>query len=235
MASDPALTRITMPSTGQTTGGALRARLRAAFDALVDIAPPERAAWLEANIADPDERAALLRLLAADSGDGFLDTSVVEHSARLHSQDLKTDGLIGRQIGAFRVIRALGQGGMAAVFLAERTGADFTQKVAIKLLRRGLYSELEQRLFLRERQVLAALSHPHIARLIDGGVTDAGVPYLVMEYVDGTPITRYVAEQRLGLRQIVELFLTACRAVEAAHRAGVRAGAPRVRRRRWPW
>jgi len=218
MASDPALTRITMPSTGQTTGGATRARLRAAFDALVDIAPPERAAWLEANIADPDERAALLRLLAADSGDGFLDTSVVEHSTRLHSQDLKTEGLIGKQIGAFRVIRALGQGGMAAVFLAERTGADFTQKVAIKLLRRGLYSELEQRLFLRERQVLAALSHPHIARLIDGGVTDAGVPYLVMEYVDGTPITRYVAEQRLGLRQIVELFLTACRAVEAAHR-----------------
>ena len=85
---------------------------------------------------------------------------------------------------------------MAAVFLGERVGADFEQQVAIKLLRRGLYSELEQRLFQRERQVLATLDHPNIARLIDGGVTDAGIPYLVMEHVDGVPITTYAHDAR---------------------------------------
>ena len=82
-------------------------------------------------------------------------------------------------------MRLLGQGGMAAVFLGEREGGDFRQLAAVKLLRRGLYSELEQRLFRRERQVLATLAHPNIAHLIDGGLTDAGIPYLIMEFVDG--------------------------------------------------
>ena len=116
-------------------------------------------------------------------------------------------------------MRLLGKGGMAAVFLGEREGGDFRQHVAMKLLRRGLYSEIEQRLFQRERQVLASLNHPNIARLIDGGVTDAGVPYLVMEYVDGVPITRYASAHALDARARLALFLTVCRAVEAAHRA----------------
>ena len=107
---------------------------------------------------------------------------------------------------------------MAAVFLGEREGGDFRQRVAVKLLRRGLYSEVEQRLFRRERQLLAALDHPHIAHLIDGGVTAGGIPYLVLEYVDGVPITQYAADRRLGVRVRVELFLIVCRAVEAAHR-----------------
>jgi serine/threonine protein kinase len=194
-------------------------RLRAAFDALIELPAAQRQAWLDANMSDPGEQAAVLRLVAADDRGGFLDTPAIQHAARLAAQEIRSDGLIGQQIGSFRVLRALGQGGMAAVFLGERVGADFHQQVAIKLLRRGLYSELEQRLFLRERQVLAGLNHPNIARLIDGGVTDAGIPYLVLEFVDGAPITHYVQAHALDLRGRLEIFLTVCRAVSAAHRS----------------
>jgi len=194
------------------------ARLRAAFDTLAELPPPERGAWLDRHVPDAAERALLLRLLAADDEAGFLDTPATEHAARLAAEEIAPGGLIGRRIGAFQVLGELGQGGMSAVFLGARVGADFEQRVAIKLLRRGLYSELEQRLFLRERRVLAALNHANIARLIDGGVTEAGIPYLVMEFVDGVAITRYVQMHALGIQQRLELFLTVCRAVAAAHR-----------------
>ena len=194
------------------------ARLREAFDTLAELPPTQRDAWLEAHVDNPDERAVLLRLLAADDSGGYLDTPAAEHAARLAAEEITPGGLIGRQVGAFRVIGELGQGGMSAVFLGARVGADFEQRVAIKLLRRGLYSELEQRLFLRERRVLAALEHANIARLIDGGVTEAGIPYLVMEYVDGVAITRYVRMHGLDVQARLQLFLTVCRAVAAAHR-----------------
>lgn len=194
-------------------------RLREQFDALAELPAAERSTWLDAHVPDSGERAALLRLLAADTASGFLDTPASEHAARLAPEDIaQPEGLIGQQIGEFRILRALGQGGMAAVFLGERSGKDFRQQAAVKLLRRGLYSELEQRLFLRERRVLAALDHANIARLIDGGVTQAGIPYLVMEYVDGVPITRYAQTHAVDMRARLELFLTVCRAVAAAHR-----------------
>ena len=112
----------------------------------------------------------------------------------------------------------LGQGGMATVFLAEREDVDFQQRVAVKLLRRGPYSELQQQLFRRERQTLAALTHPAIARLIDGGVTDEGVPYLVMDHVDGLPITRHAELRNLDQTARLQLLCDVCRAVDAAHR-----------------
>ena len=194
------------------------ARLRAAFDALLDVPENERAAWIEAHVADAGERTLLRRLLAADASDGFLDTPATAQAARLAAEELDRPGLIGKKIGAFRIVAELGQGGMSAVFLAARSGADFEQRVAIKLLRRGLYSELEQRLFQRERRVLATLDHANIARLIDGGVTDAGIPFLVMEYVDGVTITRYAQLHALDVQQRLRLFLTTCHAVAAAHR-----------------
>ena len=194
------------------------ARLREAFDVLIELAPPERRAWLDSNVSDARERNMLQRLLDADDSGGYLDTPAAEHAARLAAEEITPGGLIGRQIGTFKVLAELGQGGMSAVFLGARVGADFEQRVAIKLLRRGLYSELEQRLFLRERRVLAALDHANIARLIDGGVTEAGVPYLVMEFVDGVAITRYVQLHGLDVQARLRLFLTVCRAVAAAHR-----------------
>jgi serine/threonine-protein kinase len=168
------------PSADSTTQNALRD----AFDALLEQPPEARADWLETHIADANLRERLRHLLTAHDSRGFLDTTASEHVARLAARDLAPEGLIGSRIGAFRLVRALGQGGMSAVFLGEREDADFRQQAAIKLLRRGLYSELEQRLFQRERRVLAALQHPNIARLIDGGVTVAGIPYLIMEFVD---------------------------------------------------
>jgi serine/threonine-protein kinase len=202
------------PSADSTTQNAVRE----AFDALLDLPPEARAGWLEAHVADADLRERLRQLLVAHDNRGFLDTAASEHAARLAARDLAPEGLIGTRIGAFRVVRALGQGGMSAVFLGEREGADFQQQAAIKLLRRGLYSELEQRLFQRERRVLAALAHPHIARLIDGGVTAAGIPYLVMEFVDGVPITQYTTARNLDVRARVRLFGSVCRAVAEAHR-----------------
>jgi serine/threonine protein kinase len=92
----------------------------------------------------------------------------------VRADSVLAESLVGQRIGVFRLVRLLGKGGMAAVFLGSRESGDFRQDVAIKLLRRGLYSEIEQRLFQRERRVLASLNHPNIARLIDGGLTDAG-------------------------------------------------------------
>jgi len=179
----------------------------------------DRDAWIDAHATGADEIGALRRLLAADGGSGFLDTPATEHAARMAADEVAAEGLIGQRIGAFRLLRTLGRGGMAAVFLGERVGVDFEQQVAIKLLRRGLYSELEQRLFQRERQVLATLDHPNIAHLIDGGVTDAGIPYLVMEHVDGVPITQYADDRAVDVRARLGLFLAVCRTVEAAHRS----------------
>ncbi len=207
-----------MPPDYESPSGA-GSPLRESFDVLSEMNTLDREAWLAANISDPAQRNELLRLLAEDDARGFLDESIVEHAKRLDSEEIKPEGMIGRQIGMFRIVRLLGQGGMASVFLGERAGRDFQQMVAVKVLRRGLFSELEQRLFLRERRVLATLDHPNIARLIDGGVTDAGIPYLVMDYVDGEPITRYAELCELDVRRRAELFLTVCRAVEAAHRS----------------
>jgi serine/threonine-protein kinase len=197
------------------------ARLRDLFTAAAELAEGDRPAWLIAHVPDRAQRVALEQFLAADRSEGgYLDIPADEHAARMAAEEpLRPDGLIGQSIGAFRLTRLLGQGGMAAVFLGEREGGDFRQRVAVKLLQRGLYSEIEQRLFRRERQLLAVLEHPNIARLIDGGVTAAGIPYLVIEYVDGQPITLHAADRRLEVRQRLELFLIVCRAVEAAHRS----------------
>ena len=203
----------------QDRSGASLARLADLFKTAIDLAPEDRDAWIAANVAGRGEHAALMRLLVADQDPGFLDTPVSEHATRITEDGRMAERLVGQRIGAFRLMRLLGKGGMAAVFLGSREGGDFRQDVAIKLLRRGLYSEVEQRLFLRERQVLASLSHPNIARLFDGGVTDAGIPYLVMEYVDGRTITQHSDERKLDVAARLELFQTVCHAVDAAHRA----------------
>jgi len=193
--------------------------LRELFDEIVELAPDARARWLAENVDDAGLREALAELLAADARESVLDISADELGARIGPADAVGDALSGQEIGGFRLVRMLGQGGMATVFLGERLDRDFTQRAAIKLLRRGLYSALEERLFQRERRVLASLDHPHVARLIDGGVTAAGIPYLVLEYVDGVPITAYARAQGLDLRARLALFLDVCSAVEAAHRA----------------
>ena len=197
--------------------------LRHWFEAALEQHAETRDAWLLEHCGEAALRSRVIALLRAhlQTENVLLDVPVAAAIEALREDPDDAPGpeiLVGTRIGAFRLLRRLGQGGMATVFLAEREGADFEQRVAVKLLRRGLQSPFQQRLFLRERRTLATLSHPDIARLIDGGVTETGIAYLVMDYIEGSPITHYARTQRLDLRARLELFSRVCRAVDAAHR-----------------
>ncbi len=120
-------------------------------------------------------------------------------------------------IGPYRIIRQIGQGGMGAVYLAERDDQQFKKQVAIKLVKRGMDTEFVLRRFLSERQILAALDHPNIARLLDGGTTADGRPYFVMEYIEGKPIAQYADEKKLTTVERLNLFRKVCSAVHYAH------------------
>jgi len=133
--------------------------------------------------------------------------SAEEQQELLHDQD----------IGPYRLIRQLGQGGMGAVYLAERVDAEYQKQVAIKLIKRGMDSQFILRRFRNERQILASLDHPNIARLLDGGTTRDGRPFFVMEYIDGKPIGQYCDDRILSTAQRIQLFRTVCSAVHYAH------------------
>jgi eukaryotic-like serine/threonine-protein kinase len=124
----------------------------------------------------------------------------------------------GERVGAYVIVRELGRGGMGTVFLAERADGQFEKQVAIKILSRGADTAEILRRFRAERQILAKLDHPNIARLLDAGTTDDGLPYFIMDYIVGAPVTRFAVAQRLSTRQRLELFLKICAAVEVAHR-----------------
>src|SRR5690242_12633773 len=121
---------------------------------------------------------------------------------------------IGQHVGRYIITALIGKGGMGAVYRAVR-GDDFYMQVAIKLLKRGTDTETALSRFRGERQILAELQHPNIARLLDGGATDTGLPYFVMEYVDGTPLLEYAAP--LSVRKRLEVFRSVCQAVQYAH------------------
>ena len=124
----------------------------------------------------------------------------------------------GQRVGAYVIVRELGHGGMGTVFLAERADGQFEKQVAIKILNRGADTAEILRRFRAERQILAKLDHPNIARLLDAGTTDDGLPYFIMDYIVGAPVTRFAVAQELSTHQRLELFLRICAAVEFAHR-----------------
>jgi eukaryotic-like serine/threonine-protein kinase len=124
----------------------------------------------------------------------------------------------GQRVGAYVIVRELGHGGMGTVYLAERADGQFEKQVAIKILNRGADTAEILRRFREERQILARLDHPNIARLLDAGTTDDGLPYFIMDYIVGAPVTRFAIAQRLSTRHRLELFLKICAAVEFAHR-----------------
>jgi eukaryotic-like serine/threonine-protein kinase len=128
-------------------------------------------------------------------------------------RDLRDD----TRVGAYRLVREIGQGGMGAVFLAVRDDDAFHKRVALKVLKRGMDTEAIVRRFRTERQILAGLDHPSIARLLDGGTTSDGLPYLVMEYVEGVPLADFADQQQLGTTRRLWLFLRLCTAVQYAH------------------
>ncbi len=146
--------------------------------------------------------------------EGFIEDPVFSVSSAIGG----TSALIGKAFGHYRVLSELGHGGMGAVFLAERSDGEFDQKVAIKIVRPGLDVEHIRARFVHERQILADLEHSYISHLIDGGTTEDGIPYLVMEYIEGTPINEYCSENRLSVKERLDLFLKVCEAVAFAHR-----------------
>ncbi|MFN7937788.1 MAG: serine/threonine-protein kinase [Bryobacteraceae bacterium] len=170
------------------------------FHEVVDLGPEERAAHFARKAVPQELREELEALLRHDAG---------------YDADFPVEPL-GEACGPYRLIRKLGAGGMATVYLAKRADGEIEQNVAIKLLHRGADAPWLVGRFLRERQILASLEHPGIARLLDAGRTASGQPYLVMEYVDGTPIDLYC--ERLPLRKKIDVVLQVCDAVAYAHR-----------------
>jgi serine/threonine protein kinase/Tfp pilus assembly protein PilF len=131
------------------------------------------------------------------------------------------DPMLGRRVGVYELKREIGRGGMGAVYLAERVDGEFRQTVAIKLIKRGMDTDLILKRFRRERQIIAALDHPNIAYFLAGGSTEDGLPYFVMEYIDGRPLYRFCDENRLNITDRLKIFRQICGAVEAAHARGV--------------
>ena len=184
--------------------------------------PAERAAFFTAHCGDDAAlRAEVEALLAADTAsggraDGFI-TGIIDQAVL--DAPSPTDSRIGRQVGPYRLVAELGHGGMGTVYRAERADSAYRASVAIKFVRGSLASPDAERRFRSERQILADLAHPNIARLIDGGTADDGTPFLVMDVVEGEAIDRYCDHRGLVLRERLELFRTVCAAVQYAHQA----------------
>jgi non-specific serine/threonine protein kinase/serine/threonine-protein kinase len=194
------------------------ARVKQLFEAVADLAPNERASVLRDECdGDTALRREVESLLESDSqSDDFIEQPVLEIPRDLFPE-APDESLAGRQFGAYQIIREIGRGGLGAVYLAARADDEYRKEVAIKLVRRGLDTDDILRRFRNERQILAQLDHPNIARLIDGGTTDEGLPYFVMEYVNGEPIGAYCDAHSLGTTERLNLFRKVCAAVTYAH------------------
>jgi serine/threonine-protein kinase len=189
------------------TDTALRLEIESIFEDAIELAPAERGRWLADRCGtDHRLRSEVDALIAAhESAErvGLLEKSVAA-AATAALKDVHR----GRRIGAYRVLRELGRGGTGVVFLAERDDGQYQQRVAVKLLQAGPDNETLHRRFLAERQILASIKHRAIAQLLDGGVTDGHLPFLVMEYVDGEPITAYSDRHKLGSTRAFVSFAT---------------------------
>jgi serine/threonine-protein kinase len=200
-------------------------RISPILDAVLTLPLEERASHLDrACGGDGQLRRHVEELLAAEEANpSFLATVGGERGASLLADALAAPGrepapTSPHAFGAYRLLGELGEGGMGTVYLAERMDGHFEQQVAVKVLKQGVPSAEALRRFLQERQILARLQHPGIARLLDGGVTTEGTPYFVMERVQGRPLTEYCDQERLGIDERLRVFLSVCDAVLYAHR-----------------
>ena len=200
-------------------------RISELFDEIVELPEASRGEALDRACAtDPTLRDELTALLRRDA-EAERDASTLLHAPghvavawAEHGNPDSGDEIAGLKIGRWRVLRELGRGGMGVVYLAERADGQFEQRAALKLIRTGDDSAGLRRRFLRERQILADLEHPNIARVLDGGIAEDGRPYFAMEYVDGEPLLQYVSARNCDARTRLKLFLEICEAVQFAHR-----------------
>lgn len=187
------------------------------LDAALELPPEERHKFLDERAASaPELRREVESLLTCEEQTGgFLGAPAMAFSADFFDD---REERAGQTISHYRIIREIGRGGMGAVFLAARADGAFRQQVALKIIRQSFAdSELERR-FQRERQILASLNHPNIARLLDGGVSASGEPFLVMEYIEGEPLPDFAERRNLSIKERLRLFLKVCAAVQYAHR-----------------
>ena len=189
-------------------------QVKAVLENVLERQEAERTAFLDTACQGDDElRREVESLLASEPEIGdFIETPIF----RIHRDDSEPLA-VGQRIGSYRILREIGRGGMGSVYLAERADEEFDQRVALKLVRRGMDTDEIVRRFRSERQILAHLDHPNIAKLFDGGTAEDGRPYFVMEYVEGRPIDEYCDERKLPTRERLELFRAVCSAVHFAH------------------
>jgi tetratricopeptide (TPR) repeat protein len=190
-------------------------KVKALFNAALDQPASERGAFVaHAAAGDASLREAVESLLAShDDDDDFLETP----AAALRLSEFSESLPAGSRVGAYRLLREIGRGGMGTVHLAARDDGEFRHQVAVKLVSRGMDTDLILRRFRHERQILAGLDQPNIARLLDGGTTDDGRPFFVMEYIEGEPIDEYCKKRDLPLAERLKLFQLVCGAVQHAH------------------
>src|SRR6266480_763216 len=194
-------------------------RVEAVFEQALELPQDQRPAFLQENCnSDAEVRREVESLLNSHERAGnfidqpslfFADDTLRDNGSTLQAAKL---------IGSYRIVRELGRGGMGAVYLAERADEQYKKRVAIKLIKRGMDTDAVLRHFRNERQILAGFDHPNIARLFDGGTTADGLPYFVMEYVEGLRIAQYCDRHHLSINERLQLFRQVCAAVSYAHR-----------------
>ena len=194
-------------------------RIEDIFNAAVDLPPAERSALLDRECAgDVILREEVESLLASDEqAESFIEDPGSAIPRDIVDATAEDEDFAGRRFGAYRVLREIGRGGLGAVYLAVRADEQFEKQVAIKVVKRGLDTDDILRRFRAERQILAQLDHPNIGRLTDAGSTEEGLPYFVMEYIEGESITSYCDLHGLKLDDRLELFRKVCAAVTYAH------------------
>lgn len=190
------------------------------FHAALEVDENERGSFLKKECGDEVKlfEEVTRFLFAYQQADDFIQTPMLPNALQvLNEQQQETSDLVGKRFGVYQIVEEIGRGGMGAVYLAARTDREFEKRVAIKIIKRGMDTEAVLRRFRNERQILASLEHPNIARLLDGGTTQDGLPYFVMEYIEGLPITEFAEVYQLSINERLELFRQVCTAITFAH------------------
>lgn len=194
-------------------------QVREVLDQAIALPEAERVSFLDSACSgDPELRSEVESLLISHqrAGSVFLKDPAVDLKSAF-PEPARPPDRVGRRIGVYQIVEEIGHGGMGEVYRAVRADGQYDKQVAIKLVRVGLDTAFVLERFRHERQILASLDHPNIARLHDGGTTEDGLPYLVMELIEGTPIDQYCDERDLDIPQRLGLFTQVCAAVQYAH------------------
>ena len=186
----------------------------------IDLAVEERSRFLAEICADDAPlRLEVEKLIEQDEeAENLMQKPLLEKSGIYDlASTIAVNPMIGKTVGAYRLEKEIGRGGMGAVYLAERADGSFRQQTAVKLIKRGMDTDFILKRFRQERQILAALNHPYIARLLDGGTTEDGLPFFVMEFIEGKSLYKYSYANKLSITERLKLFRQICQAIEFAH------------------